>query len=92
MISRISLPHTPIKRTRRISLAAVIPQFTFERTSVAFAAATPLPALVTAKRSGATFLARVDKTRDFNGHLFVRVQYGNGEVQWTNAANIVEVV
>lgn len=93
MISRTSLPHTPIRHIRRIRKAlAVVPQFTFERTPKAFTAATTLPALAAVKRNGATYLARVDATKDFNGHLFARVQFSSGQVQWTNASNIVEVV
>jgi len=63
-----------------------------ERTPIAFSAATQLPALVTARRNGQTYLACVDKSSSCNGHLFARVQYADGQVQWANATNIVEVV
>lgn len=92
MISRISLPHTPIRRTRRVHPVAAVPQFIFERTPKAFSATTPLPALATVKRNGAAFLASIDATKDLNGHLFARVQFADGAPLWTNAANIVEVV
>lgn len=93
MIYRTSLPHTPIKRTRRISpVAASVPAFVFERTTKLFSAATPLPALATVRRNGTTFLASINAVKDFNGHLFARVQFADGTPLWTNAANIVEVV
>lgn len=69
-----------------------IPQTVLERTPAAFTAATPLPAPVSARRNGQTFLANADKVRELNNFLFVRVQFADGDVQWTNSDNIVEVV
>jgi hypothetical protein len=92
VISRISLPHTPIRRTRRNRFIRQIPQFIFERTPKAFTPSTPLPALALVKRNGTSYLARVDKTNDFNGHLFARVTFSGEQPQWTNAVNIIEVV
>lgn len=97
MIYRTSLPHTPIKRTRRISPVVAsapvsIPFFVFERTPKLFTAATPLPALATVRRNGTTFLASITASKDFNGHLFARVQFADSVPLWTNAANVVEVV
>jgi hypothetical protein len=93
VISHTSLPHTPIKRTRRNrSILATIASIILEHTPLAFSAATPLPALVSCKRNGRSFMASVDKTKDLNGHLFARVQFADGAPMWTNASNIVEVV
>lgn len=92
VISHISLPHTFIRRIRHNRPALRIPQFTFERTRKPFTPSTPLPALASVKRSGTSYLARVDKTNDFNGHLFARVTFADGFRTWTNAVNIIEVV
>lgn len=93
MISRDSLPHTPINPTRRNrSILATIASIILEHTPVMFSAATPLPALVSCKRNGRAFLAKVEKTKDLNGHLFAHVQFADGAPIWTNAVNIVEVV
>lgn len=93
MISHTSLPHHPIKRTRRNrAILATITSIILEHTPVLFTAATPLPTLVSCKRNGRSFLASVDKTKDLNGHLFARVQFADGAPIWTNASNIMEVV
>jgi hypothetical protein len=93
LISHTSLPHHPINRTRRNrSILATIASIILEHTPVSFSAVTPLPALVSCKRNGRTFLASVDKTKDLNGHLFARVQFADGAPIWTNAVNIIEVV
>lgn len=93
MISHTSLPHTPIRRTRRNrNILATIASIILEHTPVMFSAATPLPCLASVKRNGRTFLARVDKANDLNGHLFALVQFADGDPMWTNAVNIMEVV
>lgn len=92
MISRISLPHTPIRRIRRNRPVSKIRQFTFERTPKRFTPSTPLPALVTAKRNGKEYMARADKTNNYHGHIFVRITFADGFRDWTNISNIVEVV
>lgn len=81
MIYHPSLPQT-----------IIVTPIVIERTPVAFTAVTPLPALVSARRNGKTWLACVDKVKDFNGHLFARVQFADEAPMWTNADNIVEVV
>jgi len=53
-----------------------------------FTASTPVPALVSVKRCGISYLAAARKTKDYNGFLFVQVWFADGSMMWTNADNV----